>query len=125
MKLFVFPAVQSLACSVSVPVAEIFEMGVNDNEVVTAVTDDVETENVSCLSKRCSCRLREQSRSDVNCWFPQCIKESAAGRSFTSQTAMKSSREILVGARERWFCRFIRFPVSCLCVLLNFTEVVA
>ena len=67
MKVFVFSAVQSLACGVTVPVAQIFEVRVNDHEVVTAVTDDVETENVCCLSKHCSCRLREQSRSDVNC----------------------------------------------------------
>ena len=45
MKLFVFSAVESLACRVNVPVAEIFEI----REVVTAVTDDVETENVSCF----------------------------------------------------------------------------
>ena len=116
MKLFVFSAVESLACRVSVPVAEIFEIGVNDREVVTAVADDVETENVSCLSKHCSCRLREQSRSDVNCGFPQCIEESAVGGSFTSQTATKSSREILAGVHNRQFCRFIRCPLlACAC----------
>ena len=96
-------------------------MRVNDREVVTAVTDDVETENVSCLCEHCSCRLREQSRSDVNCGFPQCIEESAAGGSFTSQTAMKSSREILAGVRNLWFCRFIRYPVlACACCSNSF-----
>ena len=68
------------------------------------------------MSKHCSCRLRGQRRSDVNCGVPQCIEESAAGGSFTSQTAMKSSRGILAGVRNRWFCRFIRYPVlACAC----------
>ena len=81
-----FQRYRSLACGVTVPVAQIFEMRVNDREVVTAVTDDVETENVSCLCERCICRLREQSRSDVNCG---------------SRSALRSRRRVVLSLRRR------------------------